>query len=444
MAQVVDYNVGANPSGFDMRTEINNIVSALITQNSGSSEPLTLLAGMEWVDTSNASTYYIKKRNISNDAWINIMAYTVATKRYEFVLPHQADTFSIVDPTDNTKVAQFSVSGNTTATTRTYTLPNASSTLVDLATTQTITAIKTFSATTQNIGSSTATSTNNIGYGATVSGATKTVNIGTGGVSGSTTVINIGSPVAGSTTDILLNTLQTKVTPVDADNITLIDSADVNVIKKLTWANLKATLKTYFDTLYVALTGNQTMTGNLNFTNSGVVFSGDTSGAWVDGSIGNHNVVGTTIRGKAGTVFDLALYNAGGTKALLTHSVANSRVVIAEKLTIDTSGNVLIGTSTDNGVDKLQVNGTICSGAVQIYNTGDLNNFKTLTQTIATYPAVSNQPILEHGYVEVIVYIPNNYVMQRWTGIGAVSLGYAGKTFVRTLSAGTWTAWIEK
>lgn len=43
-----------------------------------------------------------------------------------------------------------------------------------------------------------------------------------------------------------------KTTPVDADELALVDSAALNVLKKLTWANLKATLKTYFDTLYSA------------------------------------------------------------------------------------------------------------------------------------------------------------------------------------------------
>lgn len=45
-----------------------------------------------------------------------------------------------------------------------------------------------------------------------------------------------------------------KTTPVDADLLAIVDSAASNVIKKLTWANLKATLKTYFDTLYMAIT----------------------------------------------------------------------------------------------------------------------------------------------------------------------------------------------
>lgn len=45
-----------------------------------------------------------------------------------------------------------------------------------------------------------------------------------------------------------------KTTPVDADLLGLVDSAASNALKKLTWANLKATLKTYFDTLYTSYT----------------------------------------------------------------------------------------------------------------------------------------------------------------------------------------------
>jgi hypothetical protein len=41
-----------------------------------------------------------------------------------------------------------------------------------------------------------------------------------------------------------------KPVPIDADLLGLSDSAAGGVLKKLTWANAKATLKTYFDTLY--------------------------------------------------------------------------------------------------------------------------------------------------------------------------------------------------
>lgn len=48
----------------------------------------------------------------------------------------------------------------------------------------------------------------------------------------------------------LLNSATAKTTPVDADMIWLMDSAWSNILKKLSWVNIKAALKTYFDTLY--------------------------------------------------------------------------------------------------------------------------------------------------------------------------------------------------
>lgn len=48
-----------------------------------------------------------------------------------------------------------------------------------------------------------------------------------------------------------------KTTPVDGDTLALSDSAASDASKKLTWANVKATLKTYFDTLYHSISSGQ-------------------------------------------------------------------------------------------------------------------------------------------------------------------------------------------
>lgn len=56
-----------------------------------------------------------------------------------------------------------------------------------------------------------------------------------------------------------------KVFPADGDTIPLNDSAAGGAIKKVTWGSVKARLKTYFDGLYVALTGNQTVSGVKTF-----------------------------------------------------------------------------------------------------------------------------------------------------------------------------------
>jgi hypothetical protein len=126
--------------------------------------------------------------------------------------------FSLVNDADPTKKALFSLSAITTGTTRTFTLPNTSSELAILAGTQSFSGNKTFSGTltasgtvtvsaaAASIGTATTTATYGMGTGATTTGVTKTVNLGTGGASGSTTVVNIGSAIAGAGGTTVVNT----------------------------------------------------------------------------------------------------------------------------------------------------------------------------------------------------------------------------------------------
>lgn len=126
--------------------------------------------------------------------------------------------FSLVNDADPTKKATFSLAGISAGTTRSFTLPNTSSELAILAGTQTFTGNKTFSGTltasgtvtvsaaSASIGTATTTATYGMGTGATTTGVTKTVNLGTGGAPGSTTVVNIGSATAGAGGTTVVNT----------------------------------------------------------------------------------------------------------------------------------------------------------------------------------------------------------------------------------------------
>jgi hypothetical protein len=64
---------------------------------------------------------------------------------------------------------------------------------------------QTLSNTNNDLGTSTGTGTTNLATGATLSGNTKTVNIGTAGVAGSTTNLTIGSAVAGALGTLTIN-----------------------------------------------------------------------------------------------------------------------------------------------------------------------------------------------------------------------------------------------
>ncbi len=147
----------------------------------------------------------------SAGAWVSLIGALLAAG--------VADTaFTLTDDADPTKKAMFELAGITTGTTRTFTLPNTTSELAILAGTQTFTGNKTFSGTltasgtvtvsaaAATIGTATTTATYGMGTGATTTGVTKTVNLGTGGASGSTTVVNIGPVAAGAGGTTVVNT----------------------------------------------------------------------------------------------------------------------------------------------------------------------------------------------------------------------------------------------
>ena len=61
-----DYNIG-DQNGFDFLVDLNNALSAIATNNAGSSEPNTTFAHMLWFDTNND---LMKVRNEANSAWV--------------------------------------------------------------------------------------------------------------------------------------------------------------------------------------------------------------------------------------------------------------------------------------------------------------------------------------------------------------------------------------
>ena len=77
-----------------------------------------------------------------------------------------------------------------------------------------------------------------------ISGADKTKLNGIEASADVTDATNIASSIVG---------VAAKATPVDADTVSIIDSADASSLKEVLWSQVKATLKTYFDTLYPAI-----------------------------------------------------------------------------------------------------------------------------------------------------------------------------------------------
>ena len=106
------------------------------------------------------------------------------------------------------------------------------------------------------------------------------------------------------------------------------------------------------------------------------------------------------------------------------------------------SGRVLIGTTTDNGVDKLQVEGSISS--TPLVSLGyDANTLSTVNKTyVCNYDAINIPFTSEYWYLEVMVHVANTWVVQRATSFGI--LGNTNRMFIRSLVNGSWTTWVEK
>ena len=63
-----DYDI-ANGTGAAVRTDINNVLDAVVSQNSGGSEPSTTFSYQYWADTTAG---LLKIRNGANNAWVTV------------------------------------------------------------------------------------------------------------------------------------------------------------------------------------------------------------------------------------------------------------------------------------------------------------------------------------------------------------------------------------
>jgi hypothetical protein len=65
-----DYDI-ANADGATVRADLNSVLEAVATLNSGATAPSTTFANMWWADTANT---ILKRRNAANNAWISVMS----------------------------------------------------------------------------------------------------------------------------------------------------------------------------------------------------------------------------------------------------------------------------------------------------------------------------------------------------------------------------------
>lgn len=99
--------------------------------------------------------------------------------------------------------------------------------------------------------------------------------------------------IKGETVEVTTNAATSKATPVDADLIPLVDSAASNVLKKLTWANLKATLSATLTSLTALTSINRTGGTAITGTNTNDSAAAGCIGEYVESIVGPVNAPAT-------------------------------------------------------------------------------------------------------------------------------------------------------
>lgn len=97
-----DYSI-ANQAGAAFRSDINDHLLAIVSQNSGATEPSATFAYQWWADTTSG---ILKQRNAANSAWINILTLSTGASKSLDGTISSATTATTQSPADNsTKVS---------------------------------------------------------------------------------------------------------------------------------------------------------------------------------------------------------------------------------------------------------------------------------------------------------------------------------------------------
>ena len=147
-----DYNL-ANQDGASFRSDANNALSAIVSNNSSSTEPATTFAFQWWIDTNNT---LLKIRNAANDGWVTVGDYS-STNLGLLTSATASSTYLALSGGTLTGALNIGTAGSvvfegataddfetTLAVTdptadRTFTLPDATTTAAGLAVAQTFT-----------------------------------------------------------------------------------------------------------------------------------------------------------------------------------------------------------------------------------------------------------------------------------------------------------------
>jgi len=203
------------------------------------------------------------------------------------------------------------------------------------------------------------------------------------------TILNVAS--GADVTGTAITALAAKVTPVDADAVVITDSAAADAPKRTLWSNIKATLKAYFDPLYVQLAGvagGQRVTG---IASTGIALEAyrNLVAASTDSPVfqvyqdhaSDDQPVAVFRQDGSGNIIEG--YNNAGAKVMWNEQGSTYSILKTDASTLGTSAFSGFGTATDQGRIEYSAYGSALSGShfgqtragAGIFRTVDLTKF---------------------------------------------------------------------
>lgn len=209
-----------------------------------------------------------------------------------------------------------------------------------------------------------------------------------------TSATNVGTSINGSAA---------KTTPVDADTVPLLDSAASNVLKKVTWANIKATIKTYTDTLYATITHSHAQSDVTNLVtdlaakvptsrtinsqalSSNVTLTQDNIGdgtTYKQYSQTEKTKLAGIATGATANSSDATLLNrANHTGTQTSSTISDIAEVIRDTIGTALVGGTNIGVVVDDTGDTITINGAITSEVIRDIIGGIMGGDSSITVT---------------------------------------------------------------
>ena len=230
-------------------------------------------------------------------------------------------------------------------------------------------------------------------FSITQDGEERTFTVNTGvGPAGADAVITNASIGA------VLTAATAKTTPVDADTMPLTDSAASNALKKVTWANIKATLTSYFGTVYAALVHTHVsanITDSTSAATANKLVLRDATGGANFAAVGASSVTSSgaiTTTGSNGFIstsgYDATITTTGSSAAISTIGSDAGISTSGSDASISTSGDIAYIQTTGSG-GEIRTFGTDAS----IYTSGSNANIYTngggVIQTSSTFKFAS-------------------------------------------------------